>query len=179
MWLPVMHQHIYYVYDHKCCYHQTGQCHNLKQENEFMHAKTFFLNTISIWFFWSIFRWLRNSRLPNSIVIWLSNHLKSPLIIKFIPVLLQPNKKNGSASEFVRNFKTIQTHFSKNSMCRAWSRGSILIWSLFWMIWVWPEIKLCGFVGLVSTPSENVVCHNMKRNLLYNFPKEYWFIFWV
>ena len=105
MWLPVMHQHIYYVYDHKCCYHQTGQCHNLKQENEFMHAKTFFLNTISIWFFWSIFRWLRNSRLPNSVVIWLSNHLKSPLIIKFIPVLLQPNKKNGSASEFVRNFK--------------------------------------------------------------------------
>ena len=119
---------------------------------KWIHAcKNIFLkNTFSIWFFWSIFRWLRNSRLPNSIIIWLSNHLKSPLVIKFIPVLIQPNKKNCSASEFVRNFKTIQTHFSKNSMFRAWSRGSILISSLFWMIWVWPEIKVRGFVCLVS-----------------------------
>ena len=110
------------------------------------------MNTIRIWFIgsrsdliWSIFRWLR-----SSIVTWFSNHLESPLIIKVIPVLIQPNKKNKSASEFIRNFKTIQSHFSKNSLCRAWSRGSILIWSLFWMIWVWPEIKVC----LVSTPTE-------------------------
>ena len=103
------------------------------------------MNTIRIWFIgsrsdliWSIFRWLR-----SSIVTWFSNHLESPLIIKVIPVLIQPNKKNESASEFIRNFKTIQSHFSKNSLCRAWSRGSILIWSLFWMIWVWPEIKVC------------------------------------